>query len=115
MSTAIYFWPESEAKIDGQHPDIYFHYKHNTPNQDRIEQIKEWLLLPEAKRPAFIASYYSTVDSAGHEHGRESVELRQAISEIDELIGQLYHFIKANNLAVNLVLVSDHGMAKASD
>jgi len=115
LSTAIYFWPESEAKIDGQRPDIYFPYKHNTPNKDRIEQVKQWLLLPEAKRPAFIASYFSTVDSAGHEYGRNSTELKQAIAEIDELIGHLYHFIKETRLPVNLVLVSDHGMAKAGE
>jgi len=115
LNTAIYFWPESETKINGQCPDIYFPYKHNTPNKDRIDQVKQWLMLPSDKRPSFIASYFSTVDSAGHDFGRHSKELKEAISQIDTLIGHLYQFIKKNNIPVNLVLVSDHGMTIAGE
>jgi predicted AlkP superfamily pyrophosphatase or phosphodiesterase len=111
LKSAIYFWPESEASIDGILPSYYFPYKHSEPNINRINQIVNWLKLPETERPDFIAGYFSTIDDAGHRFGPDSNEVAAAIQNIDTLIGTLINRIKSETaLTPNIILVSDHGM-----
>jgi len=111
IKTAIYFWPESEARIAGQLPSYYFPYQHNTPNLERINQLIDWLKLPQDKRPQLLLSYFSSLDSAGHNFGPDSIEVQQALHDIDNLIGLLMKRLKDEiNQEVNVVLVSDHGM-----
>ncbi|MDC8829978.1 alkaline phosphatase family protein [Alteromonas gilva] len=108
---ATYFWPESDALIGGQLPNYYFHYSKYADYQQRVDQIIEWLGYPEATRPVFIASYFSLVDTAGHDYGPDAKETRAAVQKMDVLIGQLFERLQALPIEVNLVLVSDHGMA----
>jgi alkaline phosphatase D len=67
MRTACFFWPGSEAEIDGMRPTYYVPFNDTFPDEDRIQQVLQWLQLPEADRPHFITLYYSNVDHAGHE------------------------------------------------
>lgn len=111
ITTGIYFWPESEISFGENSPSYLFPYKHETPNIERVEQIIDWLAMPDNSRPGLIFGYFSTVDSAGHEYGTESKELITAISQVDSLIAKLRKVIKARYQdRVNLILVSDHGM-----
>ncbi|MFD1622734.1 alkaline phosphatase family protein [Thalassotalea marina] len=111
IKTGVYFWPESEAKVSGIYPSYYFQYKHNTPNKDRLDKLVEWLKLPEPERPNLVITYFSTVDSAGHKYGTTSVELQNAIKELDALLASFFHRIEQEtDLTPNILLVSDHGM-----
>ncbi len=111
LTSAIYFWPESETQNQGLLPSYFFPYQHNTPNIQRVDQIIHWLKLPEDKRPHFIAAYFSTIDDAGHHYGVDSKELVTEIQAIDTLIGQLVARINNDtNVNANIILVSDHGM-----
>jgi predicted AlkP superfamily pyrophosphatase or phosphodiesterase len=111
MRSACFFWPGSEAEIDGMHPSHYIHYDGEIPDEKRIEQVIAWLKLPAAERPHFITLYYSQPDSAGHETGPESPETAEAVRHVDGLIGILAADLKALKLPVDLIVVSDHGMA----
>lgn len=70
----------------------------------------QWLNLPEVSRPRFIAGYFSLTDTVGHDEGPLSEKTKHAVQKVDALIGQLYDRIQALDIAVNLVVVSDHGM-----
>ncbi len=107
---ATYFWPESDARINGLAPTYHYHYSKYADYQQRIDQIVNWLSLPAASRPQFVAGYFSLVDTYGHEYGPQSSQTAQAVQRMDALIGQLYERLQALPVAVNLVLVSDHGM-----
>src|SRR5579863_3743282 len=72
MRTACFFWPGSEAAIEGVRPTYYMKYDSKFPNEKRVEQVLDWLKLPEAQRPHFITLYFSLTDSRGHEYGPES-------------------------------------------
>jgi len=113
IKSAIYFWPESEAKVQGDLPTYIMPYKKSTPNLTRINKVLSWLSLPIQERPQFVASYFSIVDTAGHKYGRNSPELANAVQKIDELIGiletKLEHQL-GNNF--DLIIVSDHGMVQ---
>ena len=112
LKSAVYFWPESDARFNGMTPDYYFHYSKQGDYQDRIDQIIQWLSLPKAQRPRFVASYFSLVDSMGHEYGPDAVQTRDAVKQLDALMGQLKTRLSKLEQEVNLVIVSDHGMAQ---
>lgn len=111
IKTAIYFWPESEIDIKQYKPTYSLPYKHNTPNIDRLNQIIDWLKLPVSTRPELILGYFSTVDTAGHDFGINSNELKSSIQDIDKLLGNFIKRLENEiSVPVNIILVSDHGM-----
>lgn len=110
MKAATFFWPESDARISGALPTYHYHYSKYSDYQERVDQIINWLKLPEISRPRFIAGYFSLTDSVGHDEGPFADKTYDAVQKIDALIGQLYQRINQLDLEVNLVIVSDHGM-----
>jgi len=110
VKAAAMFWPTSDAEIEGVRPSYWKKYDGAFPNQKRVEQVLDWLKLPEAERPHFITLYFSDVDSAGHHFGPDAVETEQAVGRVDKLLGDLWAGIRQTNLPVNLIVVSDHGM-----
>ena len=58
--------------------------------------------------------YFGDVDDAGHEFGPESPETDAAIARVDSAVGAIMNGLKQRGLEerVNLVIVSDHGMAR---
>ena len=112
LKTAVYFWPESDARFNGMTPDYYYHYSKSGDYQDRVDQIIQWLSLPKAQRPRFVASYFSLVDSMGHKYGPDAMQTRDAVKQLDTLMGQLHTRLNQLGQEINLVIVSDHGMAQ---
>lgn len=112
----IMFWPGSEAPIGGVRPHYWKPYDGNYPPHGRIDQMLQWLDLPAAERPTFITGYFSDVDSAGHADGPDSVAMQRAIERSDGYIGYLMKGLERRGLAesVNVVVISDHGMASVS-
>jgi predicted AlkP superfamily pyrophosphatase or phosphodiesterase len=112
MRAASFFWPGSEAEIAGERPSYYLKYDDAVPDEDRVEQVVDWLKLPAAKRPHFITLYFGEVDHASHEYGPDAPETREAVRHVDTEIGILRARLGKLHLPVDLVVVSDHGMAK---
>jgi predicted AlkP superfamily pyrophosphatase or phosphodiesterase len=112
MRSACFFWPGSEANIQGTLPTYYMKYDAKYPNRQRVEQVLEWLQLPAERRPHFITLYFSDVDSAGHAHGPNSPEVASAVREVDDEVGRLVAGVAKLNLRVDVIVVADHGMAK---
>jgi predicted AlkP superfamily pyrophosphatase or phosphodiesterase len=110
MRSACYFWPGSEAEIDGMRPSYYLHYDNTVADENRIEQVIEWLKLPAAERPHFITLYYYEPDHSGHKFGPDSPQTAEAVHHVDALIGKLRAELKVLPLPVDLIVVSDHGM-----
>ncbi|MFQ6371608.1 ectonucleotide pyrophosphatase/phosphodiesterase [Shewanella sp. YIC-542] len=111
MKSATYFWPESDARINGMTPSYYYHYSKQADYKARIDQIIAWLQMPEATRPHFVAGYFSLVDSMGHDFGPDSPQVADAVAKVDAMIGRLRAGIKALGYPVNLIVLADHGMA----
>jgi hypothetical protein len=112
---ATFFWPESEAAIAGMLPSDYRKYDGRVPHAQRVSQVIEWLDTPWAARPHLITLYFSAVDSAGHTYGPDAPQTSAAIAEVDRWIATLWQAIEEINSRdaadINLLLVSDHGMA----
>jgi predicted AlkP superfamily pyrophosphatase or phosphodiesterase len=114
MRAACLFWPGSEAEIAGERPSYYLRYDDTVPDEARVNQVVEWLQLSEAKRPHFITLYFGEVDHAGHRFGPDAPETRAAVRHLDSVIGVLRARLTKLHLPIDLVIVSDHGMAPVS-
>jgi len=110
MLAANYFWPGSEAAIQGVRPSYFIPYDEKKSLVERINQVKKWLDLSPNQRPHFITLYFSEVDSAGHKYGPQSNEVKEAVFKVDRAIGHLVEQMKTVPLPVNIIIVSDHGM-----
>jgi predicted AlkP superfamily pyrophosphatase or phosphodiesterase len=107
------YWPGSEAPIKGMRPRYWNAFSSLLPPLARIDRVLDWVDLPATERPAFITLYFSEVDSAGHDSGPDSRQVRSAIAEVDGYIGRLLRGLERRGAlaTTNLVVVSDHGMA----
>ncbi len=74
-----------------------------------------WLSLPEAEKAALVTLYYSNADHAGHDFGPDAQQTGEAVHHLDALMGELVSRLKATGLPVNMIVVSDHGMAALAD
>jgi len=111
MTTASFFWPESDSTLEGISASYSFKYDQQKPRQDRIDQMINWLKLPSSQRPNFITGYFSLIDVIGHQYGPSSPKVKDAVLEIDRYIGDLKNRIDNElDFDVNLVVVADHGM-----
>ena len=116
MRTACIFWPGSEARIAGYRPTWYAEFNPSTQatakvQQARIEDATALLHLPAEQRPHLILMYFSEPDHEGHQYGPDAPETRAAELKMDALVGKLKTALDATGLAIDLVVVSDHGMA----
>lgn len=116
LIAATYFWPGSEAMIQRTRPSHYRPYDGRVPHAERIDQVLEWLAMPEAERPDFLTLYFSSVDSRGHGDGPAAPSVLEAAAEIDAELGRLFSELEARGQldSLNVLLVSDHGMSSVS-
>jgi predicted AlkP superfamily pyrophosphatase or phosphodiesterase len=112
MRSACFFWPGSEAEIQGKRPSYYLAYNDAFPDDKRVEQVVAWLQLPPEKRPHFITLYMADTDHAGHAFGPDGPEMAMAVHQVDDMIGKLSAGIAASGLPVDLIVLADHGMEK---
>jgi predicted AlkP superfamily pyrophosphatase or phosphodiesterase len=117
IKAATYFWVGSEVEIDGVRPSFWKPYQQNKNYAERVEEVLQWLALPEKQRPRLITLYFSAVDTAAHNFGVDTAQERAAVALVDKHIGDLLLGLKKLGLEQrsNIVVVADHGMVNLSD
>ena len=121
VKTAIHMWPGSEAGMEFS-ATYLDKYNGSEVLPRKTERILGLLDLPSMEdsatntRPQLIAAYVPNVDSAGHKHGPNSTEILDTIANVDNMLHNLFIGLEERNLTdiVNVVIVSDHGMATTS-
>ncbi|MFT4024940.1 MAG: ectonucleotide pyrophosphatase/phosphodiesterase, partial [Flavihumibacter sp.] len=58
LLSASYYWVGSEAPEKSISPSYFYYYNDKTPIEQRIAAVKQWLQLPEEKRPHLICFYF---------------------------------------------------------
>ncbi|KAL8947759.1 MAG: hypothetical protein Q9222_005999 [Ikaeria aurantiellina] len=123
VTTAIHMWPGSEAHIMSLEPTFLDKFNPNEDLSRKVDRILELLDTPGsspepaiAARPQLIAAYVPVVDADGHTYGPNSTEIRSTIKNVDNMLHSLFGGLNQRNLTkiVNVVVVSDHGMATTS-
>lgn len=116
VKSASYFWVGSEAEIKGQSPSYWFAYEESVPYLDRVDQVISWLSLPLDQRPELVFLYFDEPDGIAHRYGPEHAETGEVVNYLDSVLGYLRSEIAALEYGelVNLIVLSDHGMAPTS-
>lgn len=115
MVTASYFFVGTEANIQGIKPTYYRKYDGSIKNEARVQQALKWLDLPPKERPHLITLYFSDMDDTGHRFGPNADEkLKETLMTLDKNLSDLYNGVNATGLPVNILIVSDHGMANVN-
>ncbi|KAI9847371.1 MAG: hypothetical protein M1837_002559 [Sclerophora amabilis] len=125
VRSAIHMWPGSEAHIAGIEPAYLDRYNGTEVLARKVERILGFLDIPgqgdpmasvDQQRPQFIAAYVPVIDADGHKYGPNSTEIRDTIEGVDDMLHDLFAGLEDRNLTevVNVVIVSDHGMATTS-
>ena len=114
LKTAVFYWPGSDVKIQGMHPDVYYEYdkKPLLTFQERIDGVLRELRKTESERPELIMAYLNEPDKSGHTVGPHHIKTQKNVMMVYSLLKYLYEGIQFLGLAneVNLIVLSDHGM-----
>ncbi|XP_054712345.1 glycerophosphocholine cholinephosphodiesterase ENPP6-like isoform X2 [Uloborus diversus] len=117
LRSALYWWDGCQVEIRGRQSTFCRKYQYignswTSVNEDTKEAFFTALDLLENNEMQLVQLYYEPVDFYGHKFGPESVERKQALKDIDELLEMVMSEIDKRGLQdqVNLVVVSDHGM-----
>lgn len=125
IRTAIHMWPGSEAHILDIEPSFLDKFNGKEALSKKADRVLELLDKPGQEdenaavadmRPQLIAAYVPNVDVNGHKFGPNTTEIRTTIYEVDSMLDHLFAGLQERNLTdvVNVVVVSDHGMATTS-
>ncbi len=116
LKTASFFWVGSEAPVQGVYPSRWKVYDHHFPYAARVDTVIAWLQLPKKERPRLITWYYPEPDGVGHEYSPESQEVIDKVEYLDSLVGDFLNKLSQLPIAdqVNVIVTSDHGMARIS-
>lgn len=115
--SATFFWPGSEASIHGVQSTRWVDYDGSVPDRARIDSMAVWMDPAGEVDADFGTLYFSFVDSRGHTYGSESEEVDEAVREMDRLLGYMMEKMEEHGILelLNIVLLSDHGMADLSE
>jgi len=113
VPAAVFFWVGSETDWRG----VGARYR-KAPfdgalgEREKVEQILAWQGLPEPERPGLIMAWWHGADRAGHAHGPDAEETREALRAQDRELGVLLAGLDALEAwdHTTLLIVSDHGM-----
>ncbi|GKT96133.1 ectonucleotide pyrophosphatase/phosphodiesterase family member [Colletotrichum tofieldiae] len=122
IRSAIHMWPGSEAHILDVEPTFLDRFNGKEALDNKVSRMLEFLDKPgmedktakvEDMRPQLIAAYVPNVDADGHRYGPNSTEIRVTIETTDAMMDKLFLGLEQRNLTgiVNVIVVSDHGMA----
>lgn len=121
VNSAIHMWPGSEVPgigIDGGGPLAVDRYNGSELLSAKVDKVMAWIDREDInQRPELILTYVPTIDQFGHKFGIYGKNLTDAITYVDDFVDLMIMELSKRNLAdiVNLVIVSDHGMAPTSN
>lgn len=115
LLSASFYWVASEADIQHTRPTYYYKYNEQIGMADRISTVKNWLSLPEEKRPHLITFYFPQVDHDAHEYGPDDSRVTTTVRFIDSSINALQQALQPLGLPINYIVVSDHGMTAVNN
>lgn len=122
IRSAVHMWPGSEAHILNIEPSVVDKFNGDELLDNKVKRIMEFLDMPGKEdesltadqwRPQLLAAYVPDVDADGHRYGPNSTEIRSTIEAVDTMMDKIFQGLEERNLTdiVNVVVVSDHGMA----
>jgi predicted AlkP superfamily pyrophosphatase or phosphodiesterase len=117
VRAATFFWAGSETEWRGRSAHYRKRFDDQVPESAKVDQILAWLDLPEPERPHLILSWWHGCDQVGHHLGPDAPQIAEQLAQQDAELGRLIAGLDARGAwrDTTLLVVSDHGMAAASE
>jgi predicted AlkP superfamily pyrophosphatase or phosphodiesterase len=112
MRSAVMGWPGSASVIAGHRPSDTAEPCNDLQARKCVDMVLHWLHLAAPERPHFIAVEFSGLDEKASRFGPDSAEVKTAVLRADVFVGRLKAALDTADLPIDLVVVSDRGMAK---
>ena len=114
ISSAVFLWPGSVVNFNGHRP-TYFQ-KRYIENVTLPQRVNKMLDLITKKNVRLAMVYYHQPDKTSHQFGPRSPEVKEMLRKLNKDIGEILIEIQKRQMenSLNLVIVSDHGLAKIS-
>ncbi|BGP50447.1 hypothetical protein JCM10450v2_006366 [Rhodotorula kratochvilovae] len=116
LRSAVLMWPGPPQLASGVKPSRFYPFIDHYHYRKKVDRVAKWLDMDFAHRPHLMAVYAPDVDQAGHRTGPESDTVGKTLAAMDEFVRELFDEVDRRNLTgiVDVVVVSDHGMADTS-
>ena len=117
VKAATFFWVGSETDWHQQGTSYRIApFNASTPENEKVDQIIQWLDLAEVERPRLIMSYWSGTDGTAHSKGPNHPDIVRVIQEQDKQLQRLLAAVDQRELwpRTTLMIVSDHGLTAIS-
>ncbi|XP_018023843.1 uncharacterized protein LOC108679668 isoform X2 [Hyalella azteca] len=116
LRSAMYYWPGASVQVNGRSPTIEYKYRNDYPLETGVNKIKEWLLLEPEDRPSLLGLYFDNPNKVIKEAGIYTKRANDSLLEVDHQIDRLMTALHEMNVTscVDIVVVSDHGVAPSS-
>lgn len=119
VKSAVHMWPGSEVPgVGDKGPTFVDSYNGSELLSSKVDRVMGWLDMDKKEdRPELILTYVPTIDQFGHKFGISGQNLTDALHYVDDFVALMIDLLESRNLTdiVNLVIVSDHGMAPTSN
>ncbi|KAK9365119.1 alkaline-phosphatase-like protein [Lipomyces kononenkoae] len=117
VKTAIHMWPGSEVPWGEYEPAVVDKFNQTETLDRKVQRVLGWLDQDIDTRPELIFCYVPTIDTLGHKYGTLGPEINDGLKQVDTMIAAILNGIEDRNASsvVNVVIVSDHGMASTSN
>ncbi|KAJ7326775.1 hypothetical protein JRQ81_016534 [Phrynocephalus forsythii] len=112
----MYYWPGCEVEILGIRPTRCIPY-YSVPTDANFSQaVNNAIHVLRSNTADMAAVYYERVDVEGHHYGPSSIERKNAVKAVDNVLYNMTKLIKEKGLQndLNVILFSDHGMTDIS-
>ncbi|XP_044305833.1 glycerophosphocholine cholinephosphodiesterase ENPP6 isoform X1 [Varanus komodoensis] len=109
---AMYYWPGCEVEILGIRPTYCLPY-YSVPTDGNFSNAVNNAIESLRNGTADMAAvYYERIDVEGHHHGPSSIQRKDALKAVDNVLYNMTKLIKDKGLQnnLNVILFSDHGM-----
>ncbi|GAA6049243.1 hypothetical protein JCM3770_005902 [Rhodotorula araucariae] len=116
LRSAVLMWPGPPQLASGVKPTRFYPFIDQYFYRKKVDRVAKWLDMDFAHRPHLMAVYAPEVDQAGHRAGPNSSTVEHTLGAMDEFVRELFAEVDRRNLSdiVDVVVVSDHGMADTS-
>jgi alkaline phosphatase D len=114
LKAAVRSWPCSQGSWNGVSPSYFRAYESGDHDRETIRWILDLLRRPPGERPSLIMAWVRGADGPGHAEGPDGEGVHRAMAAADGLLAELRAGLRtlAPRAPVDLLVVSDHGMAK---
>ncbi|XP_063613897.1 glycerophosphocholine cholinephosphodiesterase ENPP6-like, partial [Penaeus indicus] len=118
MDTALFLWSSCDVPWEGNVlPKYCTPYEHVADAFQVLQKnLKQGVDMIEQEGYKLVMVYVELIDTTGHRYGPESSEVEEALKAVDSALEELWDIMAENDIlnTTNVVVVSDHGMAKAT-